>query len=181
MFKAKKWKQNNCLTCFLSSCLLLTSSSFVSYANYNVDYSTLSRSKLGTAEADDIFNSCENEENIFLKNNYAPLYFKNLRTNFGNNVFNSCTIALVFDNNILHPDYHFYRQNADGTWSHKLGQSGIPTNLDGDGQVIYDPENCAQEYDIVYDDFGVQGSHNYSVFVGFYAVKTTTIIGGNRQ
>lgn len=90
-------------------------------------------------------------------------------------------IALVFDNDILHPDYHFYRQNADGTWSHKLGQSGIPTNLDGDGQVIYDPENCAQEYDIVYDDFGVQGSHNYSVFVGFYAVKTTTIIGGNRQ
>ena len=36
-------------------------------------------------------------------------------------------------------DYHWYRQDADGTWSHKPGLSTV-TNLDASGQPISDPE-----------------------------------------
>lgn len=35
-------------------------------------------------------------------------------------------------------DYHWYRQNPDGTWSHKPG-CGEVTNKDFSGNVIYDP------------------------------------------
>ena len=38
-------------------------------------------------------------------------------------------------------DYHWYRQDRDGTWSHKPGHS-YATNKDGSGNVIYDPRTC---------------------------------------
>lgn len=45
-------------------------------------------------------------------------------------------------------DYHFVRENGDGTWSQKLGASpktgsGIVTNLDDNGKVITDPRTAA--------------------------------------
>ena len=63
----------------------------------------------------------------------------------------SYKVALVVE---LGVDYHWYRQNADGTWSHKPGETPV-TNLDMLGNLIYDPEVAAS---------------NYSVFVGFFAV-----------
>ncbi|MGE5340551.1 MAG: hypothetical protein ACM3SY_03630 [Candidatus Omnitrophota bacterium] len=36
-------------------------------------------------------------------------------------------------------DFHWYRQDSDGKWSHKPGQSEA-TNLDDSGKVITDPE-----------------------------------------
>ena len=41
-------------------------------------------------------------------------------------------------------DFHWYRQNPDGTWSHKLGSNPV-TNTDAFGNVIYDP--CIAEMD----------------------------------
>lgn len=38
-------------------------------------------------------------------------------------------------------DQHWYRQDADGWWSHKLGGSQ-PTRLDGAGKPIADPRSC---------------------------------------
>ncbi len=45
-------------------------------------------------------------------------------------------------------DYHFLRENRDGTWSQKRGSnaqtgSGIVTNLDDNGKVITDPRTAA--------------------------------------
>ncbi len=45
-------------------------------------------------------------------------------------------------------DYHFVRENGDGTWSQKQGTSaktgsGIVTNLDDNGKVITDPRSAA--------------------------------------
>ena len=38
-------------------------------------------------------------------------------------------------------DYHFLRQDDDGTWSHKPGH-GCVTNCDFDGKPIYDPRDA---------------------------------------
>lgn len=61
-------------------------------------------------------------------------------------------IALAFNS----LDYHWYRQNDDGTWSHKLGRNFV-SNIDSDYNVINNPEICNR------------GSYNK--FVGFFMIK----------
>ena len=53
-------------------------------------------------------------------------------------------------------DYHWYRQNSDGTWSHKQSLQPI-SNLDESDQLIYDPQTA---------DRG-----GYTEFLGYYAVS----------
>ena len=63
-------------------------------------------------------------------------------------------VALVaYSNNW---DYHWYRQDADGYWSHKPGTTAL-TRYDNSGNLIVDPETA---------DRG-----GYDVFLGFYAVS----------
>lgn len=59
-------------------------------------------------------------------------------------------------------DYHWYRQNPDGTWSHKRGGTDV-IDYDASGEIIYDPQICDRDY----------GSTNYSIFVGYYAVSSS--------
>ena len=47
-------------------------------------------------------------------------------------------------------DFHFYRQNKDGTRSHKMGATAV-TNRDSDGNIIYNPMNCARHYTYYYE------------------------------
>lgn len=54
-----------------------------------------------------------------------------------------------------HRDYHWYRQDSSGTWSHKI-PGYAPMNVDSSNNLIYDPETC---------DRGA-----YSEFVDFFAV-----------
>lgn len=67
-------------------------------------------------------------------------------------------VALVIDPNT---DYHWYRQNSDGTWSHKPGPGSV-TNLDYSNKIIIDPMECNRKQ-----------SHylNYTVFAGYFAVS----------
>lgn len=65
-------------------------------------------------------------------------------------------------------DYHWYRQNSDGTWSHKPGRDPV-INTDFQGQVIYDPELCDRRYN--YGGTIV----NYSEFCGFYQINISNI------
>jgi len=53
-------------------------------------------------------------------------------------------------------DYHWYRQNIDGTWSHKVGQNEI-RNYDKLGNTIYNPREC---------DRG-----KYINFVGYFMIR----------
>ena len=69
-------------------------------------------------------------------------------------------IALVIDNDGNRQDFHWYRQNPDGTWSHKRGQ-GIVNNLDASGKIIYDPATADRNY---------SNDCNYTVFAGYYMV-----------
>ena len=61
-------------------------------------------------------------------------------------------IALVADED---EDYHFYRQDSNGYWSHKPGATDV-TRLDATGRPIYDVELAARKYEktgLDYDKF----------------------------
>lgn len=66
-------------------------------------------------------------------------------------------VALVVDPG---SDYHWYRQNSDGTWSHKRGNTDV-TNYDASGNIILDPATADRNYST---------DLNYTVFVGYYFV-----------
>lgn len=73
-------------------------------------------------------------------------------------------IALFVDTE--HPSsFHFYRQEKDGTWTHKLG-SDAPTDLDASEHTIRDPLTCDRKY-IQGDDIVL----NYQTFIGFFVIK----------
>ena len=69
-------------------------------------------------------------------------------------------IALVVDPG---EDYHYYRQDADGLWSHKDGSNKVK-RYDAMKKTIVNPKYAARDYT-------VQGSDlNYEDFCGFYCV-----------
>ena len=74
-------------------------------------------------------------------------------------------IALVLDNKGEHLDYHFYRQDLDGYWSHKTGRDPI-SNIDASNNKILDPEKIDRNYDKDKNDH-----FNYDIFCGYYSVK----------
>lgn len=66
---------------------------------------------------------------------------------------------------VVHPgeDYHFYRQDADGMWSHKDGANKVK-RFDADGLPIMDPQTASRNY-------RPRGSFlNYKDFCGYYCV-----------
>lgn len=71
-------------------------------------------------------------------------------------------VALVVDSNPTNSDYHWYRQNSDGTWSHKI-TSTPASKYDHNEEIIFDPENCDRR----------TLSNNYTQFIGFYQICLT--------
>jgi hypothetical protein len=61
-------------------------------------------------------------------------------------------------------DFHWYRRDKDGTWSHKYGR-GMPTNLDTDGKVITDPKTAARNFP----------NNNHETFCGYFCVDKTKV------
>lgn len=57
-------------------------------------------------------------------------------------------------------DYHWYRKDRDGKWSHKMGGSPA-TNLDNNGNIITDPRTA---------DRG-----SYTIFCGCFCVNKSTV------
>lgn len=60
-------------------------------------------------------------------------------------------------------DYHWYRQNPDGTWSHKMSRFAV-TDLDASNKYIQDPLAADRDYR------SFLGGTNYTEFVGYYFV-----------
>ena len=56
--------------------------------------------------------------------------------------------------------FHWIRQNADGTWSHKDGDGKV-NKVDAQGYTIWDPEYSYQNY----------GSDKNYTFIGFFCVS----------
>ena len=71
---------------------------------------------------------------------------------------------------VVHPgeDYHFYRQDADGWWSHKDGSNKVK-RYDAEGRPIWNPETAARDY-------RPGALLNYKDFCGFYCVPRRTTI-----
>ncbi len=63
-------------------------------------------------------------------------------------------VALVAST--IDQDYHWYRQDSDGYWSHKRGRLPV-TRYDADGNLIADPETCNRD--------------TYDIFLGFYMIS----------
>jgi hypothetical protein len=66
---------------------------------------------------------------------------------------------------VVHPgeDYHFYRQDSDGWWSHKDGSNTVK-RFDAEGVPIWNPQTAARNYR------GNGSILNYKDFCGFYCV-----------
>jgi hypothetical protein len=85
-----------------------------------------------------------------------------------------CThlVALVIDP--YYPDYHWYRLDDTGRWSHKLGPHPT-TNLDASDNLITNPETANRDYS---EDYEL----NYRIFCGYYCVdKNKVVIEGFRS
>jgi hypothetical protein len=57
-------------------------------------------------------------------------------------------------------DYHWYRQEPDGTWSHKRGNTAA-SRVDASGKPITNPETADRKY---------PGSDDYDKFCGYLCV-----------
>ena len=91
---------------------------------------------------------CDYADTILLSNNteHCPCdYYK---------------VALFLDNKGEKRDYHFYKQNKSGYWSHKPGTTKV-TNLDSEGRKISDPINANRKYK----------KHNYDENCGYLCKK----------
>jgi len=62
----------------------------------------------------------------------------------------------------VNKDYHFYRRNTDGFWTHKPG-SGEVLHVDSKNKLILNPYECAREYE----------HYNYSTPCGFFSTSST--------
>ena len=69
-------------------------------------------------------------------------------------------IAVVADPN---QDYHFYRQDADGYWSHKPGATKV-SRLDTSGRPIYDPFLAERD--------NKASNLNYEQFCGYMCIPS---------
>jgi hypothetical protein len=76
-------------------------------------------------------------------------------------------VALVMDPGV---DYHWYRQDSNGQWSHKPGNTAV-RNVDASGNPITNPEAANRDY-------SSSGGPNYSKFCGYYYVPAAGIRTG---
>jgi hypothetical protein len=76
-------------------------------------------------------------------------------------------------------DYHFYRQDSNGWWSHKPGGTEV-TNRDAEGRPIWNPALAARDYRIHPED-----TLNYKYFCNYMCIprrkKYTFKRGGLRK
>ena len=112
------------------------------------------------------FNSLSYDEQLTI--HYRP-YEITQYLDQGNEPFAELIELIEADNYNIQPnalviapgkDYHWYRQNPNGSWSHKRGHTAV-IKTDASGYIVSNPKICDRNY----------GSLNYSTFVGFYIVK----------
>jgi hypothetical protein len=63
--------------------------------------------------------------------------------------------------------FHFYRQNPDGTWSHKPGILPV-TDVDADGKKIYIPHFANRNYADSKDGSNIK----YDAFCGYFCIPS---------
>ena len=77
-------------------------------------------------------------------------------------------------------DFHYYRQDTNGMWSHKPGATPV-TNKDSAGNPIYDPDLAGRYYP---SEESHKDELDYSGFCGYYCIprsKALTIAAGGKR
>ena len=120
----------------------------------------LSTGKFNSYNCDEILNKLRSDYNTFniiqVPKNYKP-------------PCNHYKIALVIDDLGDEQDYHFYRQDSDGYWSHKPGKEEV-RRVDASENLITDPETADRNYDKNDDNNNNETDNNYYKFCGYYSV-----------
>lgn len=120
----------------------------------------LSTGKFNSYDCNEILNKLRSDYNtlniIQVPKNYKP-------------PCNHYKIALVIDDLGGEQDYHFYRQDSDGYWSHKPGKEDV-RRVDASGNLIIDPETADRNYDKNDDNNNNETDNNYYKFCGYYSV-----------
>lgn len=84
-------------------------------------------------------------------------------------------IAAVVDIGIeSNSDYHFYRLDADGSWSHKFNNYRV-SRLDARGNKILDPKSAVMDYRRTIIN-GFNSNKFYHDFAGFFYVPNEGLI-----
>ena len=76
-------------------------------------------------------------------------------------------VAVVFDkrtDGTRFKDYHFYRQHANGLWSHKSGWHQMPKLHDANNKLIFDPKQANRNYP--------NSNLNYNIFCKYIQVPS---------
>ncbi|MDN4602264.1 hypothetical protein P5G61_13600 [Paenibacillus sp. F6_3S_P_1C] len=123
--------------------------------------STNSGHKLQPGElAGKVFTSLISSSIISASKLDMPYLNKSLRTSTYSEVpgYREYKVALVIAPNY---DYHWYRQDADGGWSHKRGLTAIDFR-DASGNSIRNPQTADRNYG---------NGLNYSTWGGWYIIK----------
>ncbi|WP_339253520.1 hypothetical protein [Paenibacillus sp. FSL P2-0136] len=128
---------------------------------YMLNTSTYSGHKLQPGEkAGSIFSSLTTNSIITAAKADMPYMSKSLRSSSYSEVpgYREYKVALVIAPNY---DYHWYRQDADGGWSHKRGLTAIDFR-DASGNSVRNPQTADRNYG---------NGLNYSTFSGWYIIK----------
>ena len=107
--------------------------------------------------------NCKEMEKKILKDN--PIIYKEKLTK-------KCKKGYYKGSMVADPGntFHFYRQDPDGTWSHKPGTLPI-TKLDADKLPIYTPYTSNRDYSTPGDDDPI----NYTEFCGYYCIPSNEL------
>ena len=81
-------------------------------------------------------------------------------------------IAFAIDIEHDDPDYHFYREDNIGEWSHKPG-GNVATNKDASNNLIKDPQKANRDYSnnkYTNNNGEEESGKNYKIFCGYYSI-----------
>ena len=120
-------------------------------------------------------NRLPHDEKGFKNNDTCDSFFNKLQKDIPELYFSldneKCNVGFYKGFFALDPteDYHFYRQDSNGLFSHKPGDS-IINRVDSDGNIIYKPDLAKKDY-----GFGT----NYTINCNYFCVPVETDIKYN--
>tara|TARA_A100001015_G_scaffold220435_1_gene248061 strand:- start:2346 stop:2885 length:540 start_codon:yes stop_codon:yes gene_type:complete len=124
--------------------------------NHKIQPGEISNSKLDNNSCENIIQNIQKDFNF----NLNPIGLYDILP------CNHYRIAIVLDEKGDYRDYHLYRQDNDGLWSHKQGKGKIK-RYDASNNHIKDPKTADRNYST--DDKN-KDKYNYETFCGYFSV-----------
>ena len=177
LWKPKLWEEINKEEYIKYSNCYTYAFNYVDYGNSKLQPGEIHGTKYRETSCDEIINKIKND---YLDDNIKKIKFDEKLPK------DRYRIALFIDPDENRKgtkehdqDYHFYRQDCNGTWSHKPGTNKV-TNEDASGNAIIDPKKADRDYQKKCkrengDD--CDDEHNYSEFCAYLSVPLNSLHG----